>query len=161
MAASCPIWLKENWIEWLGADRIFEVYGSTEGLGFCAISGEEWLTHKGSVGRILPGCRLRVIGDDGKDCEPGEVGSIYFLPDSGRGSTYSYVGATTQSIGDWETFGDLGSLDEEGYLYIADRRTDMIVSGGANIFPAEVEAAIDSYPAVISSLVIGLPDEDL
>jgi bile acid-coenzyme A ligase len=83
-----------------------------------------------------------VLDEIGRQCPPGEIGGIYFLPDRGRGSTYRYVGATAHAQGEWETLGDLGRLDEDGYLYIADRRTDMIVSGGANIYPAEVEGAI-------------------
>lgn len=161
MAAPCPVWLKEKWIEWLGPERIFELYGGTEAQGFTVISGTEWLQHKGSVGRILPGCSLRVFNDAGEACAPGEIGTIYFLPDTGRGSTYRYIGASASARGEWETLGDLGYLDADGYLYIVDRRTDLILSGGANIYPAEVEAALDAHPAVLSSIVIGLPDDDM
>lgn len=161
MAAPCPVWLKENWIEWLGPEVIYELYGGTEGQGFTVITGTEWLAHKGSVGRLLPGCTMRVLDEAGNECAPGEVGGIYFLPDTGRGSTYQYVGATAQTVGEWETLGDLGYLDDDGYLYLADRRTDLIISGGANIYPAEVEAALDAHPAVLSSIVVGLPDDDL
>lgn len=161
MASSCPPWLKQAWIDWLGPDRIFEVYGGSELIGGTMITGREWLTHKGSVGRPMPGSRMRILNDRGEECAPGEIGEIYFLPDRGRNSTYEYIGAEAKASGEWETYGDLGHLDEDGYLYIADRRTDMIVSGGANIFPAEVEAAIDQHPAVQSVVVIGLPDDDL
>ena len=133
MAAPCPAWLKEKWIEWLGPERIFELYGGTEGQGFTVITGAEWLEHRGSVGKLLPGCRLRVLNEAGEDCATGEIGAIYFLPDTGRASTYRYIGATASTIGEWETLGDLGYLDADGYLYIADRRTDLILSGGANI----------------------------
>ena len=84
---------------------------------------------------------------------PGEVGEIYFLPAGGRGSTYHYLGAEPRARGEWETFGDLGRIDAEGYLYLADRRTDLIISGGANIYPAEIEAAIDAFPGVLASVV--------
>jgi bile acid-coenzyme A ligase len=161
MAAPCPIWLKEEWIAWLGPERIFELYGGTEGQGFTVISGTEWLEHKGSVGKLLPGSSLQVLDESGEPCAPGEIGGVYFLPDDGPGSTYTYVGATAQKLGDWETLGDLGYLDEDGYLYLADRRSDLILSGGSNIYPAEVEAALDAHPDVMSSIVIGLPDEDL
>jgi len=161
MAAPCPAWLKEKWIEWLGPDRIFELYGGTEAQGFTVITGAEWLLHKGSVGKLLPGCSLRVLNEAGEDCAPGEIGGVYFLPDTGRASTYRYIGASASTVGEWETLGDLGYLDEDGYLYIADRRTDLILSGGANIYPAEVEAALDAHPAVLSSIVVGLPDEDM
>jgi bile acid-coenzyme A ligase len=160
-AAPCPIWLKEAWIEWLGADKIVELYGGTEGQGFTVISGSEWLEHKGSVGRAMPGSKMCVFDEAGEICAPGEIGGIYFLPEGGRGSSYAYVGAEAQASGDWESLGDLGYLDADGYLYLADRRTDLILSGGANIYPAEVEAALDEHPAVLSSIVVGLPDEDL
>ncbi|HEX2891669.1 AMP-binding protein [Vineibacter terrae] len=161
MASACPVWLKEQWIGWLGPERIFELYGGTERQGATVISGTEWLAHKGSVGRIQPGARLRVVGEKGKDCAPGEVGEIFFLPDGGRGSTYHYIGADAKSLDDWESIGDMGYVDADDYLYIVDRRTDLIVSGGANIYPAEVEAALDGHPDVSSSVVIGLPDDDL
>jgi bile acid-coenzyme A ligase len=161
MASVCPQWLKQGWIDWLGPQRIFELYGGTEFIGRTVITGTEWLTHKGSVGKVQAGSKMRLLNDQGVECTPREVGEIYFLPDKGRNSTYEYIGAKAKAVGDWETFGDLGYLDEDGYLYIVDRRTDMIVSGGANLFPAEIEAAIDQHPDVASSIVIGLPDEDL
>ena len=161
MASVCPEWLKEAWIDWLGPDKILEMYGGTEVIGATIITGREWLTHKGSVGKVLPGFQMRIFDEDGNECPAGEIGEIYFLPDSGPSSTYEYIGAEAKAKGHWETYGDLGYVDEEGYLYIADRRTDMIVSGGANIFPAEVEASLDQHPDVKSSIVIGLPDADL
>ena len=161
MASACPVWLKQAWIDWLGADRIFELYGGSEGQGMTVISGPEWLEHKGSVGRLLPGSRMKIVGEDGEDCAPGAIGEIYFLPDGGPNSTYRYVGATPRTLGDWESLGDLGYLDEDGYLYLVERRTDLIISGGANIYPAEVEAALDEHTDVRSSIVIGLPDDDL
>lgn len=163
MASVCPQWLKQAWIDWLGPDRIYEVYGGTELIGGTAISGREWLTHKGSVGRVLPGSQMRVMDEAGNEVAPGEIGEIYFLPENGRNSTYEYIGsdAKAKAVGEWETYGDLGYVDGEGYLYIADRRTDMIISGGANIFPAEIEAALEQHPDVYSSIVIGLPDPDL
>ncbi|RYD84189.1 MAG: acid--CoA ligase, partial [Sphingomonadales bacterium] len=85
----------------------------------------------------------------------------YFRPDAGRNATYHYIGATAKAVDDWETPGDLGYLDEEGYLYLVDRRTDLIVSGGANVYPAEVEAAIEAHPDVECAIVIGMPDDDL
>ena len=161
MASVCPPWLKQAWIDWLGPDRIMEMYGGTELLGVTLISGREWLTHKGSVGKIQPGSKMRILNEAGEACAPREIGEIYFLPDKGRNSTYEYVGAKAKAVGDWETLGDLGYLDEDDYLYIVDRRTDMIVSGGSNIYPAEVESALDEHPDVQSSIVVGLPDADL
>lgn len=161
MGSKCPEWLKQAWIDWLGPDRIFETYGGTELIGVTMITGREWLAHRGSVGRVQPGSQMRVLNDRGEICAPGEIGEIYFLPDGGRNSTYEYIGAQAKAVGEWETLGDLGYVDEEGYLYIVDRRTDMIVSGGANVYPAEVEAALDQHPDVLCSIVIGLPDDDL
>lgn len=160
MASACPPDLKRAWIDWLGADRVWELYGGTEGQGNTLIDGAEWLAHPGSVGRPVPGAEIRVIGSGGRACAVGEVGEIYFAMPPG-GPPYHYIGATARTLGDWESIGDLGYLDDEGYLYLADRRTDLIVSGGANIYPAEVEGAIDSHPKVNSSVVVGLPHEDL
>ena len=160
MASHCPAWLKAAWIEWLGPERIFELYGGTEGQAITALDGVEWLQHRGSVGRCVSG-EIRILDEDGNEAPPGEVGEIYMRPTSGAGSTYFYIGAQAKGRDGWETIGDIGWLDEDGYLYLADRRTDLIVRGGANIYPAEVEAAIDEYPAVQSCAVIGLPDEDL
>jgi bile acid-coenzyme A ligase len=161
IAAACPVWLKEKWIEWLGPDRIWEVYSGTEAIAATVIGGREWLERKGSVGRLMTGSQVRILDDDGNEVAPGQIGEIYFLPPGGRGSTYHYLGAEPRTRGDWETFGDLGRIDEQGYLYLADRRTDLIIAGGANVYPAEVEAAIDSHPAVLASVVVGLPDADM
>ena len=160
-AAHCPIWLKTNWIEWLGPDRIWEGYGGTEAQGGCIIGGREALEHPGSVGKPFPGTQLKIFDDQGQEVPQGEVGEIFFLPRGGKNSTYHYIGAEAKASGEWESIGDLGYFGPDGYLYLADRRTDLIICAGANIYPAEVEAAIDSHPDVESSVVIGLPDEDL
>lgn len=161
IAAACPPWLKRNWIDWVGAETVWEIYTGTEALGGTAINGVEWLEHPGSVGRVLPGYDIRVLDGAGEPCPPGEVGEIYFLPLRGRGATYRYLGAEPRARGEFETLGDMGYLDADGWLFLADRRVDMIVSGGANVYPAEVEAAIDAFPGVQCSVVIGLPDADL
>ena len=162
MAAPMPAWLKEKWIEWLGPEKIFELYGGTERQGSTVISGVEWLAHKGSVGKIGETSRLRIIGEDGNDVAPGESGEIYFLPNDGAGSTYHYLGAEPKRRPDgWELLGDIGRLDAEGYLYLGDRLADMILRGGANIYPAEVEAAVTAHPEVRSCVVVGLPDPEL
>lgn len=161
IAAACPVWLKEKWIDWLGPDRVWEVYSGTEALASTVIGGREWLTHKGSVGRLAPGADIRILDEEGKPVAPGEVGEIYFLPAGGKGATYHYLGAEPRGRGEWETFGDLGRIDADGYLYLADRRTDLVISGGANIYPAEVEAALDAFPGVLASVAVGLPHEDM
>lgn len=160
MAAPCAPWLKEAWIDWLGAERVWEYYGTTEGTGSTMISGTDWLTHRGSVGRVRDGYALKILDAEGRELPAGEVGEIFFRPAGGAGSTYHYLGSEARRRGDWETPGDLGCVDANGYLYLSDRRNDLIISGGANIYPAEVEAVLDAHPAVKGSVVVGLPDDD-
>lgn len=161
MAAPMPAWLKEKWIEWLGPEKIWELYGGTEAQGACVINGVEWLEHRGSVGKILENSKLRIIGEDGHDVPAGETGEIYFLPNDGAGCTYHYLGAEPKRRADgWESLGDIGRLDADGYLYLGDRLADMILRGGANIYPAEVEASVSAHPEVRSCVVVGLPDAE-
>jgi len=158
MAAPCPPWLKQAWIDWLGPERIWEVYAGTEALGGTLLSGQEWLDHPGTVGK--PRGETKILGEDGVELPVGEVGEIFFRTPGGPGSTYRYIGAEMRQKNGWETLGDMGRLDAEGYLYLADRRTDMIVTGGANVFPAEIESALEAHPAVATSAVVGLPHAD-
>ena len=161
LAAPCPPWLKQAWIEWLGPDRIWELYAGTEGQGATVISGGEWLEHKGSVGRPF-NCEMKVVGPDGEDLPPDEVGEVYMRPLDRSAKTYRYIGAEARTLGDgWESLGDMGRMDADGYLYLTDRRADMVLVGGANVYPAEIEAALDEHPLVQSCAVVGLPDEDL
>jgi len=160
MAAPCAPWLKEAWIGWLGAERVWEYYGTTEGIGSTIISGVDWLDHRGSVGQVRPGYEMKILDAAGRELPTGEVGEVYFRPEGGPGSTYHYLGSPSVRIGEWETMGDLGSVDADGYLFLSDRRNDLIISGGANIYPAEVEAALEAHPAVRGSAVIGLPSEE-
>ncbi len=160
--AAIPDWLFRAWIDWLGPDRVQQAYGGTERIGGTHITGREWLLRPGSVGRPTGGRKLRVQDADGVELPPGEIGEVFMLPPGGRGSTYRYVGAEPRASADgWETLGDMGYLDADGFLFLVDRRTDMVVTGGENVYPAEVEGAIDAHPAVLSSAVIGLPDDDL
>ena len=162
LAAPCPPWLKECFIEWLGPEVIWELYGGTEGQGSTTIQGTDWLKHKGSVGRPVETCEMKVVGEDGQTLPPGKVGEVFIRPLAGAGTTYRYIGAEAKAIeGGWESLGDMGWMDAEGYLYLTDRLSDMILVGGANIYPAEVEAALDAFPGVRSSAVIGLPDDDM
>lgn len=157
----CPAWVKERWIHLVGGDRILELYGSTEGIATCAISGTEWLTHRGSVGRPIFG-ELKVLDDAGDELPRGEVGEIYMRRGEGVASPYQYVGAGARTRpGGWESIGDLGRIDPDGYVYLSDRRSDLIVCGGANIYPAEVEAALGEHPSVAASAVVGLRDDEL
>jgi len=155
MAAPCPAWLKEAWINWLGPEKIWEVYAGTESIGGTLIKGDEWLTHRGSVGKPLG--EMAIFDEDGQPLPAGEVGEIWMRPPATPEGMFQYLGADRRERDGWFTLGDLGSVDADGYLYLADRRADMIVSGGANIYPAEIEAALDEHPAVGSSAVVGLP----
>lgn len=158
MAAPCPPWLKRAWIDWLGPDKIMEAYGGTE-AGGCVISGREWLAKPGSVGKVAPGT-LRILRPDKTEAGAGEVGEVHF-PAAAAGK-FHYIGA--EKVVDAEagySIGDLGHIDEDGYLFLADRRSDLILRGGANVYPAEVEAVLDEHPQVASSAVIGLPAQDL
>ena len=162
LGAPCPPWLKRAWLDWLGPDRVLELYAGTEGNGITVITGHEWLEHPGSVGRPALGSAVRVLHSTTREDSPvGEVGEVFLMPADGPGSTYRYVGATATSVDGWETLGDLGFLDADGYLHLTDRSADLVVTGGSNVYPAEVEAALDSHPAVRSSCVVGLPDDDL
>lgn len=159
LAEPCPEWLKQAWIDWLGPERIFELYAGTEAQTATTISGVEWLAHRGSVGKVIPGT-VKITDDDGHEVATGEMGEVWMksLRDT---PTYRYVGASARTLeGGWESLGDMGRLDEDGYLYLGDRASDMILSGGANIYPAEIESAIQEHPLVKSCAVIGLPDED-
>jgi bile acid-coenzyme A ligase len=104
---------------------------------------------------------VAVLGPDGSQLPPGEEGEICTRPDDGQPPSYRYIGAEPRVIGGWDSVGDLGWLDAEGYLCVSDRRTDLIISRGANVDPAEVEAALSAHPDVVTSVVVGLPDDDL
>ncbi|HEX4906701.1 MAG TPA: AMP-binding protein [Acidimicrobiales bacterium] len=160
-AAPCPIPVKQQMIEWWGP-KIFEYYAGTEGNGFCAITSDEWLEHKGSVGRPLLGT-LHIVGEDGEEVGPREEGTIYFE----SGSTFEYHNdpEKTASSRDpkgrgWSTLGDVGYVDEDGYLYLTDRKAYMIISGGVNIYPQEAENLLTTHPKVLDVAVIGVPNED-
>jgi len=125
------------------------------------ITGTEWLNHRGSVGRPVIG-EIQTRDFDGSPVPAGEVGEIWMRRGPGASPPYRYIGATARSAPDgWESLGDIGYLDADGYVYVTDRLADMILVGGANVYPAEIEAALDEHPAVQSCCVIGLPDDDL
>ncbi|MEV8373624.1 AMP-binding protein [Kribbella sp. NPDC056861] len=161
MAAPCPSWLKRVWIDWLGGDRILEVYAGTEAQAATAIDGTDWLLHPGSVGPPILG-EIQVLGADGEQLPAGEIGDVWLRRGENAPPAYVYLGAEAQTRdGGWESLGDLGHVDEAGYLYLTDRNTDLILVGGANVYPAEVEAALVEHPAIDDACVIGLPHHDL
>ncbi len=160
-AAVCPVWLKQVWVDKLGPEKVYEVYGSAEGIGSTIIRGDEWLAHKGSVGRSATS-EIRILDEARNALPPGEVGEIFLRRHDGTTPTFHYVGAAPLKFTEdgFASLGDLGWLDQDGYLYIADRRVDMIVSGGANVYPAEVEAALSEHSGLADVVVIGVPDEE-
>ncbi|EHB45731.1 o-succinylbenzoate--CoA ligase [Mycolicibacterium rhodesiae JS60] len=159
-AAVMPPGVLRRWFELLSPEQVVMSYGMTENLGLAALRGDEWLEHPGSVGRGFRDTEIRIVGSGGEILGPGEIGEIYLrAPMTGR---YRYIGGAkplpTTDDG-YTSAGDLGHLDADGYLYIADRRTDMIVTGGANVFPAEVESALIDHPQIADVVVIGISDE--
>ena len=158
-AAPCPIPVKRQMIEWWGP-VLHEYYAGTEGNGFCAIDSADWLAHEGSVGRALLG-KLRIVDDDGNELPPGEAGTIYF--EGGTSFEYHKDAAKTaqsRNAKGWSTLGDIGYVDEEGYLYLTDRKANMIISGGVNIYPQEAENLLVTHPKVQDVAVFGVPNED-
>ena len=158
-AAPCPIDVKEKMIAWWGP-IIHEYYAGTENNGFCAITTAEWLAHKGSVGRAALG-ELHICDENGSELPIGSEGEVYFA----NGHQFSYHNDPQKTAGSrnamgWTTLGDIGRLDEEGYLYLVDRKSFLIISGGVNIYPQEIEDAILSHPKVADVAVIGAPNED-
>jgi bile acid-coenzyme A ligase len=160
-AAPMPASLVHRWAGLIGAEKIMMAYGSTEGFGLTALRGDEWMTHPGSVGRPLPGTEVLIVGDDEKEVPTGEMGEVFLKSARTGGSTYLGNVPQARRIGDgFATMGDLGHVDEDGYLYLADRRSDLIITGGANVFPAEVESALIDHPKVADIVVIGLKDAE-
>ncbi len=159
-AAPCPVEVKRQVIEWLGP-IVHEYYSGSEGNCFFLIDSEQWLAHPGSVGRAAVG-RVLVLDDGGTELPTGEVGTVWFE----GGSDFSYHNdpeKTSRAHDDRgrSTLGDLGRLDEEGYLYLVDRRVDLILSGGVNIYPQEVENILVLHPEVADAAVVGAPDPEM
>jgi bile acid-coenzyme A ligase len=159
-AAPCPDWLKLAYVNWLGGERMWEMFGASDGTASTTINGAEWLTHRGSVGRAVSG-EIKILDDAGQPCPPGVIGNIFMRPPA-KITKRRYIGAPPPvAHGEWRTLGDLGHMDEEGYLFLADRRSDLIIVGGANIYPAEIEAVLEAHPLVQAVAVVGLPDDDM
>jgi long-chain acyl-CoA synthetase len=157
-AAPCPVEVKRSAIEWFGP-VIHEYYGATEGVA-SAVTAVEWLTKPGTVGRPLPNIQVRILDQSGNSLPAGEVGHVYFtLP--APVEYFKDAQKTASAIrGDFFTAGDMGYLDRDGWLFLCDRRTDLIVSGGVNLYPAEIEAALLSHPDVADAAAIGVPDDE-
>ena len=161
-AAPCPVPVKEQLIEWWGP-IVHEYYAGTEGNGFCYLNSDEWLEHKGSVGKALLGT-VHIVDENGEEVPVGEEGGVYFEADD-PATTFEYHNdpdKTSDSYTDkgWSTLGDVGKLDEDGYLYLTDRKANMIISGGVNIYPQETENVLTMHPKVGDVAVIGVPNDD-
>ena len=159
-AAPCPPEVKHAMIDWFGP-IINEYYAGSEGNGFCAINSEEWLAHPGSVGRCIAGI-VHIVDEDGRECGPNETGQIWFESPT-RFEYHKDPAKTMDAFNDkgWSTLGDIGYVDEEGFVYLTDRVSHMIISGGVNIYPREVEDVLILHPAVADVAVIGIPDEEM
>ncbi len=161
-AAPCPAPWKRAMVDWLGS-RVHEYYGSTEGSFISVIRGHEWIERGGSVGQPLGSVEVLVLDDDGVAVAPGQTGTLYFR--NRMGSSFEYhndpdkTAAAHREPGVFTT-GDMGFIDDDGYLWLSDRKIDMIISGGVNIYPAEIEAVLSEHPAVGDVAVIGVPDEE-
>jgi len=158
-AAPCPVDVKRQMFEWWGP-ILHEYYGGTEGNGYCTTGPEEWLEHPGTVGKAVIG-NLHIVGDNGDELPVGETGTIYFS-DSKDFVYHNDPKRTAESYNDkgWSTLGDVGYMDEEGYLYLTDRKSFMIISGGVNIYPQEIEDLLISHPKVYDVAVFGVPNDD-
>ena len=158
-AAPCPLEVKRQMLDWWGP-VVTEYYAATEGGG-TVISGEEWLRKPGSVGRPWPGSTVTVLDESGAGLPPGEVGTVYMKMGDSTFEYHKDREKTEKSrVGDLFTLGDVGHLDEDGYLYLHDRKNDMIISGGVNIYPAEIEGELVMHPKVADVAVFGVPHED-
>lgn len=161
-AAPCPVQLKHRMIEWWGP-IIYEYYAGTEGPGQTSVTSEEWLRKPGTVGRCLNAV-IHILDEEGNELPPGEAGTIYF--ESAAAAGFQYHGdaaktASTRTAKGWATMGDIGYLDEDGYLFLTDRKAFMVISGGVNVYPQEAENALIMHPAVVDAAVFGIPDDDL
>lgn len=158
-AAPCPDHVKRAMIEWWG-ECVEEYYAASEGGGAFA-TAQDWLKRPGTVGKAWPISELAVFDDDGNRLPPGELGTVYMKMSTGGFSYHKDESKTKKNrIGDFFTVGDLGVLDEDGYLYLRDRKIDMIISGGVNIYPAEIESALLTHPAVADAAAFGIPHDE-
>ncbi|HEY2205146.1 MAG TPA: AMP-binding protein [Pseudonocardia sp.] len=162
-AAPCSPEVKRRMIGWWGP-VILEYYGASEIGTVVACDSDEWLAHPGTVGRALDGCRLRILAEDGTEAPPGEVGEVYVDPGPAW-PRFTYIGddgkrAAMERDG-FLTLGDAGRLDADGFLYLSDRLSDMVISGGVNVYPAEIESFLITVPGVRDVAVFGIPDPDL
>ncbi|MDT0116442.1 AMP-binding protein [Microbacterium sp. PRF11] len=160
LGAPCAPALKRRFMQWLGPERVDEVYAGSESNGLTFIGGTEWMQRPGSVGRPVGGTEVRIRDESGAALAPGEAGAVWMR--RGTSAAYAYLGALSRRDDEgWDTLGDVGYLDADGYLYLVDRADDLINRGGEKIAPAVVEAALESLPGVDEAVAFGVPDDDL
>jgi long-chain acyl-CoA synthetase len=160
-AAPCPVAVKQQMIEWWGP-VLHEYYAGTEGNGFVYCDSTAWLAHPGTVGSALVGT-IHIVDDDGEELSPGEQGTVYF----GGGAEFSYHNDPEKTAASrdprgrgWSTLGDVGYVDEDGFLYLTDRKAYMIITGGVNVYPQEAENVLALHPKVADVAVLGVPNDD-
>jgi long-chain acyl-CoA synthetase len=157
-AAPCPVPLKRAFMEFVGADKVWEYYGASEGGG-TVISPAEWLEHPGSVGKPFPGTEFVILDDDGKRLPPSEVGTVWVKPGDSSFQYHNDAQKTSDSHRNgFFSVGDAGYLDEDGYLFLADRKSDMVITGGVNVYPREIEECLLGHDEIVDCAVLGLPD---
>jgi bile acid-coenzyme A ligase len=160
LGAPCPPDLKRRFMSWVGAERVVEVYAGSESNGVLTIRGDEWLEHPGSVGRPGAGTSVAVRSPEGDDLPAGTVGQVWLR--RAGGPTYRYLGGRSARTDDgWDTLGDLGRLDDDGWLHLVDRADDVVLRGGVNVHPTEVERVLEAHPAVRGAVAFGVADDDL
>jgi acyl-CoA synthetase (AMP-forming)/AMP-acid ligase II len=160
MGAPCPPDVKRRFLDWVGPERVTEVYAGSESNGILTIRGDEWLAHPGSVGRPAGGTAVSIRDADGQEATAGAVGRIWLRREGA--ATYRYVGGASARTADgWDTIGDLGRIDRDGYVHVVDRADDVILRAGTGIHPVEVERVLEAHPAVRSAVAYGVDDLDL
>ncbi len=158
--AILPDWVARTWLELVPPERFLFVYGGSEGMGGTMCTGREWLERPGTCGLPID-CEVRILDAERQEVATGEIGEVFMrLPRADQ--PFHYVGTETPDpiLGGFRSYGDMGYVDDDGYLFIVDRRQDMIISGGANVFPAEIEAALSEHAGLADAVVIGLPDPE-
>jgi long-chain acyl-CoA synthetase len=160
-AAPCPPWAKQRLIDMLGP-CIVEFYGSSEGTGPVVCTSQDWMDRPGTVGKPNPTLRISVVGDNGEDLPPGAIGTLYFKRDDGAPKYHGDEEKTRNAhLPDGRfTVGDVGYLDEDGFMYLVDRRVDLILNGGVNVYPAEIEGVLSQHPSIRDVAVFGIPDPE-
>jgi long-chain acyl-CoA synthetase len=159
-AAPCPVPLKRAFMDFVGAEKVWEYYGASEGGG-TVISPQEWLAHPGSVGKPFPGNEFVILDDDGRPLPTGEVGTVWVKP---AGSSFEYHNDAQKTAASHRdgffSVGDAGYLDADGYLFLADRKSDMVITGGVNVYPREIEECLLGHDEIVDCAVLGLPDDE-